>query len=891
MSLWRQLTRGIRGLASEQQADRDIHDEAQHYLDQSIAEHIARGLSPAEARRAAQVETGNLTGVRETVRASLWENTVSTLVTDTRYALRMLRRSPVFTIVVVLVISLGIGAVTTIFSAANAFLFKPLPGASDPSRLVGIDRIETVSPGGAQATYPYYTFLRDRARTLTGVAAWAKTDLTITVGDAGHTVYGNLVSGNFFSVLGVRPALGRFFVPEEDATPLTHPVIVVSHEFWRGAFGGDSSAIGRTVHVNGAAFTVIGVAPPGFRGVFTPLVTSAWVPLMMQPRIRPKRSLESVSMSWLWTFGRLADGVSRETARQELLALTAARIAQGVEPEWLRKNNGIRLIGLTGLPDDARKAMLAFTGVLLGVSFLVLLIASVNVAAMLSARAVARQHEMAIRVALGAGRLRLVRQLLTESVVLFALGAAGGLAFALGATWLLERIPLPDSVPLSLDLAPDGRVFAFALLVSLATGLVFGLAPALRAARQDVTSRLRNDARTGDGRRSVTGNVLIVGQLALSLVLLVSAGLLLRALDRGSRVETGYAMDGVATTMLKAESWGYDDAKARMFYRTLRERVAALPGVTDVSYANGLPLQMDNVNARIQLDDAPVPSGAEGEGGIRVNMSVVDAGYFATLKIPVMAGREFVRRDDDAAPMVAVVNETMARRHWPRGSAVGHTFLSTGKRFTIVGVARDAKYSSLTEETPEAVYFAIDQSVLDDHVLLVRAAGGASTVAAAIQEAVHALDPGLPRPAVIALRQATSIALLPQRVAAAVTGSLGLLGLLLAAAGLYGIISYSVSRRAREIGVRMALGARRIDVERMVVRSGMRLAATGVAIGLVLALGASRLLVAFLYGVSPLDLPTFIATSSLFVFVAFVASYLPARRAAAADPLVALRSS
>lgn len=887
MSLWRQLTHGIRGLARERQVECDIRDEVHHYLEQTVASNIAKGMTSDEARRSAQQEIGNVTGVREGVRASLWESTVSRLFTDIRYAARMLRRSPVFTIVVVLVISLGIGAVTTIFSAANAFLFKPLPGATDASRLVGIDRIETAGNGGAQATYPYYTFLRDRTRTLSGLAAWSKTDLTITVGETGHAVYGNMVSGNFFSVLGVRPALGRFFLPEEDVTPLAHPVIVVSHDFWRTALNADSNAIGRTVGVNGAQFTVIGVAPPGFRSVFTPIVTSGWVPLMMQPLIRPKRSLESASMSWLWTFGRLKEGVSREAARQDLLALTSARIAEGVEPEWMRKTNGIRLISLTGLPDDAHKAMLAFTAVLLGVAFLVLLIASVNVAAMLSARAVARQHEMAIRVALGAGRARLVRQLLTESLVLFSLGAAGGLSLALGATWLLERIPLPDSVPLSLDLAPDARVLIFAMLVSLATGLVFGLAPALRAARQDISARLRNDARTGAGRKSLVSNALIMSQLALSLVLLVSAGLLLRALDRGNKVDTGFDMDGVSTATLKPESWGYDDTKSRQFYRALRERVEAIPGVTNVSYANVLPLQMDNMNDRIQLDDAPVQANA----GTRVNMSQVESGYFAAMRIPIVAGREFVNTDDDNAPLIAVVNQTLARKHWPSAGAIGHTFLSGGTRFTIVGIARDAKYSSLTESTPELVYYASAQRPLDSQTVIVRATSGASVVGKAVAAAVHELDPAIPVPSVISLRQATSAALLPQQVAAVVTGALGMIGLLLASTGLYGIISYSVSRRSREIGVRMALGARAADVQRMVVWSGMRLAAIGVAVGMALAVAASRLLVAYLYGVSPLDAPTFAVTSAIFVLVAFVASYLPARRAALADPLVALRSS
>ncbi|MEO8335334.1 MAG: ABC transporter permease [bacterium] len=887
-SLWRKITRGTHGIAHEADADRDVRDEVDHFLDEATAALVAGGMTPTAARRAASVALGTPTVIREEVRASLWESTVTSLITDVRYAARMLRRSPVFSGVVVLVISLGVGAVTTTFSAANAFLLKPLPGTLNPSRLVSIERGESKGNGRTQASYPYYRLLRDRTRTLSGLAAWSKTDLTITAGDVGHSVYGNLVSGNFFSVLGVRPALGRFFLPEEDATPLTRAVIVVSHEFWRSALAGDSSIIGRTVRVNGSAFTVIGVAPPEFRSVFTPIVTSAWVPLMMQSRIRPNRSLEADAGAWLWTFGRMNDGVSRDMVRQDLMALTRARIAEGVEPDWMKYNDDIRLISMTGLPDDARQAMFAFTGMLLAVSFLVLLIASVNVGAMLSARALARRHEMAIRVALGAARGRLVRQLLTESLVLFTLGAVGGSGVALATTRMFEMMPLPGGVPLSLELSPDIRVFAFALSVALLTGVIFGVAPALRASKPDITSRLRNDTRTG-GRSGVVSNALVVGQLALSLVLLVSAGLLLRALERGNNVDPRFDVNGVATAPLKMESWGYDEAKARTFARTLRGRLEATPGVVSVSFTGTLPLQWNNSGTNIQIDDDGQSSSRDGSG-VHVRTDVTDVGYFDVLRIPIVAGRAFAPSDSSAAPRVAVVNETLARKHWPDGSAVGRIFGSDGQRVTIIGVARDAKYSTLTETTPEQVYFPIGQSWPGELALLVRTMGGVDALTSTIPNVVSALDPSVPHPMVVSLAHATKFVLLPQRVAALVAGALGLVGLMLATVGLYGIISYSASRRSREIGIRMALGARAADVQRMVVLGGMRLAGLGVSIGLVLAAAASRLLVSFLYGVSPLDAPTFIATSLLFVAVASLASYLPARRAAMADPLVALRA-
>jgi len=888
VAAWRQLTRGLRRLVRPRDVDRDLADEVSHFLDQATKVHIAGGMTPRDARRAAHLELGNRTTIEEGVRMAFWENTVASVITDVKYAVRMLRRSPVFTIVVVAVISLGTGAVTTIFSAANSILLRPLPGSTQNSELIGIDRVERSGAGGMQASYPYYTHLRDKNTTLRGLAGWSKVDLTVLVGDEATGIYGNLVSGNFFSVLGARPALGRFFAPEEDQAPMAHAVIVVSHAFWQAHMGADSAAIGRAVRVNGIPFTVIGVAAPEFRGLFTPIVTDAWVPLSMQPGVKPSRSLTDAGMSWIWMFGRMRDGVDRDAVHGDLTALTVAYSGSALEPTWASRYTDIRLIALNGLPDDAHKVMVAFIGVLLAAAFLVLLIASVNVAAMLSARAVARRHEMAIRIALGAARARVVRQLMTESLVLFALGAVGGVLIAVAATRALETIPLPSNEPLGLHLAPDSRVLAFALFVSLLTGAVFGLAPALRAARQDINTRLRDDARSGR-QRTVVSDVLVVGQLSLSLVLLVSAGLLLRALKSGQSVDPGFDTSNVATAEFKTASWGYDLAKSRAFFIALRARLEGVPGVTAVSLTSSLPLQLGTSNTYLMFDDSP-PSSATTTGGTRVQEQVADANYFAVLRIPVTSGREFAPTDDDRARKVVIVNETLAKKHFPTGDAVGHTVGSGNDRLAIVGVVRDAKYASLTESTPEMVYFPTRQTPLTEQTVMVRTSGDPAALTRVIQDAARALDPAIPRPAVQGLAEATSFALLPQRVAALVAGSLGVLGLILATVGLYGIISYSVSRRSREIGVRMALGARAGDVERMVVREGMRLALLGVAAGLVLAAGAARLIGAYLYGVSPLDAPTFVGMSLLFVLVALLASWLPARRAAAASPLVALRA-
>lgn len=878
MSFWRHLTRGLRVLTNRTAADQDVDDEVQHYLEQTVEAHVERGLGADEALRAARMEIGHAVVIREQVRDYGWENTVGALLADMRFAGRILRKSPVFTVVVVSVIALGSGAVTTIFSGMNALVLRPLPGVSDASHLVTVDRSRADDTGRQQASYAYYQHLRDRAHTLEAVGAWSKVPLTISAGSDGASVFGNLVSGNFFTVLGVRPAIGRFFAPDEDRTPLTHPVIVVSHEFWKTQLAADSGLVGRSIAVNGRPFTLIGVAPEGFRGIIPPVQTDAWVPLMMQPQLRPRHNFTNAS--WLWLFGRLRNGVTPDSAKRELVALTAQFSADAGAPAGPEALTSVRVSSLRGLPEDLRGVMLGFMTVLLAAAGLVLLIAGVNVGAMLSARSVARRREMAVRAALGAGRTRLLRQLLTEIVVLFVLGALGGLVFALFATAALERIPLPAGVPVSLELSPDFRVLAFALCIAVTAGLVFGLSPALQGARKDITSALREEPVAGGLRRKIMSRTLIVGQLALSLVLLVAAGLFLRALGQGLHVDPGFDSTGVATVPLEPEAWGYDEPRARVFYRMLRERVQALPGVTAVSYTGNLPLSM-----RSSVEDITLA----GTARVSIHTASVDVDYFSTLRLPLVRGRAFTSADDGRAPKVAVVNEMLARRLWPDGSAIGRTFRFRDDRITVVGIARDAKYATLDEDTPPFAYFPLAQWWQSAQALLVRTVAHPAQLVPEIQEAMRAIDPALPRLKITTLQEANAIVLLPQRVAAIVTGVLGAVGLLLAAVGLYGIVAYSASRRTREIGIRVALGARRSNIIGLMVREGMGLVGIGIVIGLLLAAAGTRFMVAWLFNVSPLDGVTFAGMSLIFIAVAFSASYLPARRAARADPLWALR--
>lgn len=804
--------------------------------------------------------------------------------TDLTFAFRTLRKAPLFTIVAVACIAVGSGAVATIFSGMNAMVLRPLPAAENAAQLFRVERKEPGRKDGVSASYPYFEYIRDNARTTDGVVAWSKAQLSLRPDGAemGTSIYGNWVSGNFFSVLGVRPALGRFFVPDEDRTDGTHPVIVVSEDFWRTKLGADSGAVGNVIWVNGRRFTLVGVAPREFGGTDAPIQTDAWVPVRMRhalfPGVAPLASAEHIVMRMA---ARVKEGVDPLTAHQELSQLTAAFSESGAEPAWMAKYADARFSQLTGLPPDATGPLSQFLAMLLAAATLVLLIASINVASMLSARAIARRREMAVRAALGAARGRLVRQLLTEILLLFALGAAGGIAIAYAATSALERLQVPAELQFDFELSPDARVLAFAVAVSLVIGLVVGLLPALRAARSDVASRLRDGAAAATGRRTWGANTLVVGQMAFSLVLLVGAGLFVRALQRGKALDAGFDPRGVATAQLNADAWGYDEAKARGFMGELRARLEGMPGVTSVSLTHVLPLALGGSGGTVHLPDGK-------EEGTQVRQNMVDAGFLSTLGIPLVAGREIQETDRPGAPPVAVVNETFVKQHMPAG-ALGRTFRYGDATVTIVGVARDAKYTSLNEVTPPMVYFPLAQHWRAPLFAVVRTNGDERALAPGIAEAVRSLDAALPRPVVRPMREAMSLGLFPQRVAALVTGVLGGAGLLLATVGLYGIIAYSVSRRTKEIGIRMALGARAADVLGMVLRDGMSLAAAGVVIGVLLAAAASRLITSFLYGVSPLDWITFGGMSLALGAVALFATWLPARRAAGANPVSVLR--
>ena len=811
---------------------------------------------------------------------------------DARYAARILRKHPVFAFVAIVVVALGVSAVSTIFSVANAVVLRPVPGIARADQLVVIERVHRDRPGSTSVSYPYYQELARESKRLSGLAAWDMLTLTISTGGEGLLAQANLVTGNYFNVLGTRPSLGRFFAADEDLPGAPKQVIVISHSLWQRRFSGDSTIVGRTIQVNRQPFTVIGVAPAGFSGLYPVLRIDAWVPMATQPVVRRGEILlTSVDAGWLQLVGRLATGASHDAAQAELAGLTerfaatAERSLGGDAAEF----TGIRLTTPSGLPSDATRPVLTFFMILMVVAALVLAIASVNVATMLLARATMRRREIAIRLALGAARARLVRQLLTESLILFAAGGAAGALLALYTTRLLSHLQLPVDVQLNVDVAPDARVLALTIGVAVVTGLLFGLAPALDGSRADVATAMRGDSAGADRSRSRLRSALIAGQVAASLLLLTTSGLFVRALAKGHRIDPGYDLTHVATTGLDVSLSGYDSTRARAIYAALHDRLRTLDNVTSVAYARVLPLSMTTTGMGIRVPGyTPTPN--EKARGLSARTNVVSAEYFDVLRLPIVAGRKLLPSDGPGAPRVAVVSALFAQTFWPNQNPLGRTFtVGDTNRISVVGVARNVKFANLTETPAPFMYLPLAQNWISAVTLFVRTSGNPDALATPIRDAVRSLDPTLPPPAVVSLENAASVVLLPQRVAVIVTATLGVLGLLLASIGLYGVVSFTTAQRTREIGVRMALGATAADVVHLVVRDGMRVVGVGILIGLAAGALATQVLRPLLFGVDPLDGATFVTMPLLLAGAALVASLLPARRAAAADPVIALR--
>ncbi|HYO63020.1 MAG TPA: ABC transporter permease [Pyrinomonadaceae bacterium] len=898
------------GTFGRERLDRELAEELESHVQMHVDDNLRAGMTPAEARRQALIKLGGVEPTKERYRRQRGIPFVETLMQDLRYGLRMLVRKPGFTAVAVATLALGIGANTAVFSLVNATLLRRLPVA-DPEGLVYVFSGQPNSPYST-ASYPDYAELRDRSEVFAGgLAARGGISASLGGGEQTELVVGQIVSGNFFEVLGVRAAVGRTITPADDQTPGAHPVAVISHGLWQKRFGGDRAIVGREIKVNGHAFTIVGVLPAEFRSLEAGRTDDLYVPMMMQAVARPPRGGYSGEMNpdllgvrgnrWLWLVGRLKEGVTKEQAQGALAPITQQ------QAELYPDTNRGRIATLTRVADgdpQERGSLLSVAGLLASVVGIVLLIACANVANLMLVRASARRKEIAVRLALGAGRGRLIRQLLTESLLLSVLGGAAGLALGWWAVDLLRAAPPPPGVlPVSLDFSLDGRVLLFTLGVSVVTGLVFGLAPALQASRPDLIPTLKNDSQSPGERRHrrlSLRNALVVTQVALSLVLLVGAGLFVRSLWRAQAIETGFDDERLLTAPLNINLLRYTRAQGREFYRQAVERVEGLPGVESATVARIVPLSGGSsvrglmIEGRESAGDDFRGEGAGGAGAglTSVSVSVVGPEYLQTVGVPLLKGRGFEETDREDGPAVVIVNETFAARHFGGEEALGKRLSVNGPQGPwreVVGVARDSKYLTLGEAPTPFAYLPLAQNHETGMTLIVRAQGDPSNLAPAVRQAVGALDPNLPVTNVRPVTEMIGNSLYAARMGATLIGVFGLLALTLAGVGLYGVMSYGVAQRTREIGIRMALGAQGRDVLRLVLREGMLLASLGAVLGLAGAAAASRLLGSFLYGVGTTDAASFVAPAVVLALVALVANLIPARRATRVDPMIALR--
>jgi predicted permease len=806
---------------------------------------------------------------------------------DVRYGFRLLRRSPLFTLTAALSLAIGIGANATIFSVASALLLRPLPGLAEPGRLVDIGRTQE-GRGFDTTSYPNFRDVRERATTLSDVFAYRIEPQPISLGgQEAERIYGSPVSGNYFRTLGATPARGRF-ITDADDQPAGPAVAVISYELWQRRFGGAPDTVGRSVTFNGHPTAIIGVAPPGFQGT-TLMRSDAWVPLNLASIATPRFGAEMFKnrrIVWLVMGGRLKPGVTLAQANAELDA-----IGKALQNEYPQENRGkgLRALKSSIVPGQSDNVG-GFLAVLLAIVALVLFVACVNLAGMLLARASTRRREIAVRLAIGANRIRLVRQLITETIVLFAAGCALGLGLTQWLTRLLLAVLPTLPVPLGVDITVDWRVVSFAVLVSFVASILCALAPALQASKPDLVPALKIDSAGRVGRLRLRG-AFIIAQVTISLVLVIAGGLFIRALGRAASIDPGFDQTNVDVISMDLSLSGNKEPDALAFADRLRARVLAIPGVQAASFAADLPLD----GGRMGLGSLRVP-GMQPPGGqssFPADWNAVSPDYFKTLNMRLVSGRDFTAQDAAGAPGAIIINEAMARSVWHTSDVLGRQFESDAPgnattTLTVVGVAPDAQVDTLGAEVRPFVYVPVAQRYMSRVSLLVKSSRGG--IIPAVRTLLREMDPNLPVTTALPLEQVTALILIPQRVAGAVAASLGVVVLLLAAIGIYGVTSYSVDRRTREIGIRMALGANRASVLRLVIRQGVMLTGTGIVLGLAAGAAGSQVLRSLLFGISTLDPLAFGGAALLLGLVSLGASYLPARRATRVDPMVALRA-
>ena len=815
------------------------------------------------------------------------------LFKDIRYGVRMLSKNPGVTLVAVITLALGIGANTAIFSGVSAFLMRPL-NVPRPGEL--IRPLEVAEDRGTtdEFSYPDFVDYRNQSTSFTGLAAEDMLQAAIDAENQNDVIWGQVVSANYFDVLQVTPKMGRTFLPDEDKTVGANAVVVLSNSFWVRRLASDPNIVGKTVQLNNRGYEVIGVAPESFVGTKFALSLDFWVPMSMAEELRRSPGLlNERGAHWMNVIGRLKPGVSVEQSSAEFAAI-ATRLNQAYPDYRAGSIQGKVLTEIDGRWEEMGGVFKSAGAIAMAIVGLILLIACANVANLMLARAAARRKEIGIRLALGASRARLVRQLLSESVLLSLIGGGLGLLLAFWVTDLMEVfIPVLEYNIVSNFFSIDSRALLFTLIISLATGLVFGLAPAWQSSNPDVVPVLKGDPETAKrGRLRAFGlrNVLVVAQVALSLVVLVCGGLFIKSFRKAQTMDPGFNNPNGLIVFLSPTLIGYEEEQSRNFFKQVVERVSHVPGVEAASLTRTLPLgDSSNSNGPILREGESLPRGTAGRN---IMNNVISPGYFKTMQIPILEGRDFDDRDQTKTQRVIVVNEKMAQMLWPGESAVGkRIFIGAESRdaIEVVGVVKTGKYRNLAEDPKPFFYYAMGQRRPATMALMMRANVDPRSLVGAVRSEIQGLDRRVPIFGVKTMDQHKTYALWGPNMAASLSLAFGIVAILLSAVGLYSVMAYVVSQRTREVGIRMALGANRSDVMKMITRQGMRLAAVGVGIGLLLALALAQVLSSLLIGVSGYDVSTFILVPTLLVVVALLACFLPARRATKVDPLVALR--
>ena len=866
--------------------DRELDEELQAHLRMAEAERIAAGETPEDAAAHARRELGNYLRVKETTREAWGGAAIERFGQDLRFGLRMLRRNPAVSAVAILCLTIGIGANAAVYSWIEGILYRPFPGVARQERMAALAGTTRGRPGYNGLSWPDFVDLRRSCRTIDAFIADRIMGATLSVGERAERAPGSIVSSNYFEALGVRPVLGRGFLPDEETGRNAHPVTVISWRTWKDRYRGDPAIVGKTQRLNGIPFTIVGVAPEGFDGTFVGYAVRFFVPVSMEEKFEPGGwKVEDRGARWIEPFVRLKRGVTLARAQAELSAVSGR--LEETYPDTDR-GHGFRVLPLRLTPFNGARELGPTLGIALAVVGAVLLIACANVGNLLLARSFARRHELTVRAAIGAGRARLFAQLLTEGLVLSALGAAGGLVVARVCRRALAFFYPSHGIAVNLVGEVDGRVVGLAAAACLFSTLLFGLAPALQGGRVDAASVLRSESAgvLGGRGKAWARSALVLVQVALCFVLLAGAGLVLRSLEQIRRSSPGFSTRGVLVTAVDMLGAGYGEGRARSVDRALLDRVRSLPGVESTALARVSPLSLRSPSSAPVAVPGYVPPPDEQP---TVEYVEITPDYFATTGIALVSGREFGGNDDENAERVAVVNETMVERFWRGRSPVGGTFLANGRTLRVVGIAKTSKYGSMSEPPTPFFYVPFAQNFSPSAALFVRTELGPAEMGSALAGAFRAVDPDLAHYEVTTMAQQVESSTRGQRVAVAVLEIFGGLALVLAAVGLYGVLSYAVSQRTHEMGLRMALGASGRDLLRLVASQGMALTGAGIAAGLAAALALTRLMQNVIWGVSPRDPAVFASSAAVLLAAAVAACAVPAWRAVRLDPWRALR--